>query len=84
VKKIQVWLKSDKNIGHFTCDMFDNILLYSFWKKRVSDKSCRENQNTHFVPNMFSYKNCTVHKIIVCLLSLFISIKSYYVTWDMS
>jgi hypothetical protein len=60
VEKIWVWLKSDKNIGHVTWrpkDMIDNILLNSFWKRRVFDKCCRENQNTHFVSNMFSHKN---------------------------
>ena len=68
VEKIQVWLKSDKNIGHFTWrpkDMIDNILRNSFWKERVSDKCCRDNQNTHFVSNMYSHKNCTLYKIII-------------------
>jgi len=68
VEKIQVWLKSDKNIGHFTWRpkyMVDNNLLNSFWKERVSNKYCKENQNTHFVSGKFSHKSCTVYKIII-------------------
>jgi hypothetical protein len=59
VKKIQVSLKSDKNNGYFTwrpiyifC-LSRSVLLRT---RNVSDKSCRENQNTHFMCNNFSSK----------------------------
>ena len=54
VQKLQVSLKFDKNNGYFTrrrtciCDNTKyrwNLLTM----RNVSDKSCRENQNTHFV-----------------------------------
>jgi hypothetical protein len=50
VKKIQISLKSHKNNG------------YLAWKpmcmRNVSDKICRENQNTHFMFNNFFRKSC--------------------------
>jgi hypothetical protein len=54
VEKIQVWLKYDKNNGYFTrspiCIFIVSrpVLLTIIY---VSEKSCRENQNTHFVFN---------------------------------
>jgi hypothetical protein len=67
VAKIQVSLKSDQNNGHFT-----GRLLYIFITSRsvllrmrnVSDKNCRENQNTHFVFNTFFSENRTVYEIM--------------------
>jgi hypothetical protein len=57
VERIQVSWKSDKNNGYFTLRpiyIYD-ISLSSTWNRNVSDKSCRENQNTHFrVSNCFS------------------------------
>ena len=50
VQKIKVLLKSDKNNGRFTRPMY---LPQFFLTWDVSDKSCRENQNTH----------CTLNKL---------------------
>jgi len=32
--------------------------------KNVSDKSCKENQNTHVVLSNFFYENCAVYEIM--------------------
>ena len=54
VEKIQVSLKSDKNNGYFTLRP-----RYIFLRmKNVSDKSYRQNQNTHFMLNNFFWKSC--------------------------
>jgi len=62
VKKIQISLKSDKNNGHFTTgpvhifNMSCSVLLV---KGNVSDKFCRENQNTYIMfKNFFFRKPC--------------------------
>jgi len=53
MEKIQVQLKCDKSTVHFTrrhvhsCDKISLI----FFLRRNSDKSCRENENTHFMFN---------------------------------
>jgi Fe-S oxidoreductase len=56
-ERIQVLLKFDKNNGHFLEDLrmyiYDNISLNLLRMKNVSDKSCRENKNTHFIFNNF-------------------------------
>jgi len=62
VKKIQFSLKSDENNGYFT-RIPTHILILShsvFLRMRnVSDKVCRENQNTHFVFSKFLFrKSC--------------------------
>jgi hypothetical protein len=31
--------------------------------RKVSDKRCRENQNTHFVFSNFFFENCAVYEI---------------------
>ena len=52
VDKIQVSSKSDKNNGYFTWRpiyIFDHIWLISSYRRNVSDKSWRGNQNTHFI-----------------------------------
>jgi hypothetical protein len=49
-KKIYIILKSDTNNGSFTLkhfDIFDDISPNTFYK------SCRENENTHFMFNNF-------------------------------
>jgi len=53
VEKIQFSLKSDRNIGYFAWKLMYIILSYlthffSEWEM-FQTKSCRENQNTHFV-----------------------------------
>jgi len=56
VDNIQDSLKSDKNNGYFTrrpIYIFDHILFISSWNQNVSDKRCRETQNTHFIFNKF-------------------------------
>jgi hypothetical protein len=53
VKTIQVSLKSDKNVGTLHEGLCTFML--SYWiilkMRNVSDKCCRENQNTHFMFN---------------------------------
>jgi hypothetical protein len=54
-RKILVSFKSDKNNGYFTWKPIYNFLIMSrlflLRMRNVSDTSCRENQNTHFVFN---------------------------------
>jgi len=52
VEKIQVSLKLDKNNRHFTLDQY-TFFIISCSFLHVSDGSCRENQNTHFVFSNF-------------------------------
>jgi hypothetical protein len=56
VENIQFSLKSDKNNGHFSEDVF-TFMIISRWillrMRNVLDKSCRENQNTHFTFSNF-------------------------------
>ena len=64
--KIQVWLKSDKNNGHFSWRYtrlygFDHISRsFLLRMKNVSHKSCTKNQNTHFLFSNFFFlrKSC--------------------------
>jgi len=54
VGKIQLSLKSDKNKGYFTGDQYTFLIisrLVLLRIKNVSDKSCRETRNTHFMFN---------------------------------
>ena len=64
VKKIQVILKSDKNKGYFTWGKIYIFLILSrsflLRLRNISDKSCRENQNTHFVLSNVFLKSCRV------------------------
>ena len=59
VERIQVWLKSDNNNGTLHEDLC-TFMIISRWillrTRNVSDKSCRENQNTHFMFNNFFSK----------------------------
>jgi len=54
VEEIYFWLKSDKNNGYFTWRM-----------KGVSNKSCRQNQNTHFMFNKLISENSALYEIIL-------------------
>jgi hypothetical protein len=59
VAKIPVSLKSDKNNGYFTSRPLHALIISRsvlLRKKNVSDKSCREHQNTHFMFNNFVQK----------------------------
>ena len=59
IQKPQVSLKTEKNNVYFTWRLtytFDDISLISSRMKNGSDKSCRENQNTHFMFNKFLSK----------------------------
>jgi hypothetical protein len=52
VEKIQVLLKSEKNNGYFVrrkIHIFDHLFLALLLMRNVSDRSCRENQNTRFM-----------------------------------
>jgi hypothetical protein len=57
VETFQVWLNFDKNNRYFTLSPV-YIMAISRWLLlriiNVSDKSCRENQSTHFMFNIFS------------------------------
>jgi hypothetical protein len=66
VDKIQVLLKSDKNSGCFTRRprLFFIISCSIHLRMRnVSRKSCRENQNTHFVSNNY-FRNRAVCEML--------------------
>jgi hypothetical protein len=61
IKKFQVSLKSDKNNGHFYEDVFTFMTISRWFILRminVSDKICRENQNTFCVQYPFFRKSC--------------------------
>jgi len=52
VEKIEVSLKSDKSNGYFTFRpmyIYHNVSIVLPRVRNVSDKSCRENQNTRLV-----------------------------------
>jgi hypothetical protein len=57
VEKIQASFKTDKNNGYFTwrpiCIFIVSGLSSS--RRNISDKGCRENQNTHFIFNNFFF-----------------------------
>ena len=58
VEKIQVSLKSDKNKGTLHEDQYTFFIISCSFRIRmrnVSDRSCRENQNTHFVVSNFFF-----------------------------
>jgi hypothetical protein len=59
VEKIQVSFKSDKN-NHYTFLIISRSVLLRM--RNVSDKSCRENQNTHFMLNNV-FRKSTVYEI---------------------
>jgi hypothetical protein len=57
MEKFQVSFQIDKNNDYFTWTLYTFITIYhSFFPRMGKDlgKSCRENQNTHFVLNKFS------------------------------
>jgi hypothetical protein len=62
VEKFQVLLKPYKNNGYFIWRPVSIFLIISrsiiLRMKNVSDKICRENENTHFVFNNFFFKSC--------------------------
>jgi hypothetical protein len=63
--KTQVLLQSNKSNGYLTwrpTNIYDHISLSSSW--HVSDKSCRDNQNTHFMLNNLLFENRAVYEII--------------------
>jgi hypothetical protein len=68
VEKIQFSLKSDKHTGYCTWRqmyIFYNMPLISSWNEKVSNKSCRENRNTHFCTlTFFPPENGAVYKIM--------------------
>jgi hypothetical protein len=67
VQKIQIALKSEKNDGNFTWRRFhiyDSVSLNSSKMRNVLDKSCRENQNTHFMFNDFFFENRVIYGIM--------------------
>ena len=58
VEKIQVSLKSDKNNWYFTLKVFTFMAiscLILLKMRNISNKPCRENQNTHFVSSHFFF-----------------------------
>ena len=67
VAKIQIALKSDKNNRYFAWRPIHVYFIISrsvlLRMRNVSDKSCRENQNTHFVFSNFFFENRAVYEI---------------------
>jgi hypothetical protein len=67
VEKIQISLKSDKNKGYFTWNVF-TFMTISHWIllriRNVLDKSCREKENAHCISNNFFSDNRTVYEIM--------------------
>jgi hypothetical protein len=67
LRKNKFSLKSDNNNGYFTWRLC-KFMIISRWvilrMRSVSDKSCRENQNTHFMFNNFFPKNRTGYEIM--------------------
>ena len=68
VGKNDVSLKSDQNNGYFTwipVYIYDNIWLIILRMRNVSNKICRENQNTQFMFNdFFPPENRAVYEIM--------------------
>jgi hypothetical protein len=67
VDEIQVSLKSDKVAGTLHEDVFTFLTisrLSLLRMKNVSDESCRENQNTHFMLINFFFENGSVYEIM--------------------
>jgi hypothetical protein len=68
VENIQVSLKSDKNKGYFTWRTTHIFVITSrsflLRMRNVPDKSCRENQNTHFVYSNIFFEKCAVYEIM--------------------
>jgi hypothetical protein len=68
VEKSNFSLKSDKNNGYFTRRSPDFLIISHsvlLRMRNVSDKCCRENQNSHFwLKNAFLFKNRAVYEIM--------------------
>lgn len=67
VKKIQVWLKPNKNIWHSTWRpeyIYNYFSLNSPWDEKVSNKWCGENHNTLFTTNTFFSESRAAYKIL--------------------
>ena len=68
VQHIQVPLKSDKNNGYLyqgLCTLVITSRSVLLRMRNVSDKNCRENQNTHFTfSNFFFPENHAVYEIM--------------------
>jgi len=60
-EKTQVSLKFDKNNGYFTVLIISHLFLLIL--RNVSDKSCREDQNTHFMIINFK-ENRAIYEIM--------------------
>ena len=52
IRKLKPWLKYDKNNGY----IYENVSLNSSWND-VSDLSCWDNHNTHFMFNNFFWSD---------------------------
>jgi len=61
-REIQVPLQTEKNGSLLikTCVHYGDMSLSAAGSDNVSDNSCRENQNRHFVFNTFFFENRTV------------------------
>jgi len=67
IVKIRISLKSDKNKGYFTWRLRTCVIV-SRWillrMRYVSDKRCKEHQNTHFMFNIFFFENYAIYEIM--------------------
>jgi hypothetical protein len=67
VEKIQVSLKSDMNNGYFTWRLIYIFIIsrsVPLRMRNVSDKRCKENQNTHFMFNTYFFFFFCRHEIM--------------------
>jgi hypothetical protein len=68
VDKIQFWFKSGKNNECLDKDLRRSTFVISCWvllrMRNVSDKSCRENQNTYFMLQISFPENTAVYEIM--------------------
>ena len=67
IKIVRVSLKSDNNNGTLHEDLCRFIIISRaiiLRIRNVSDKSCGENQNTHFMSNKFFSENRAVYEIM--------------------
>jgi len=67
VTKIQVSFKSDRITGTLRADRYTFLitnLSFLLRMRHISEKSCRENQNTHFTFNNFIFRKCAFNEIM--------------------
>jgi hypothetical protein len=82
-EKIQGLLKSDTNSGHFTLIPTDILIVSGsvlLRMRNVSDRSCWENRNAHFVSSNFFFFFSKI-MVILALKTIWKEIKNFDVKW---